>query len=116
MKITIDHPASRFGLPVILGDTGDVLSYKLGIALAQFKLGLTTRELAKALNVSVRTVHGWHAGKTPECRCLNMLGKLLAEHRPTVVFESADAPPLGYLVLTKSGKLIRKRLKPPTVS
>ena len=113
MKITIDHPRSRDGYPVILGDTGDVLSYKHGIALAQFTLNLTTSELAKKLNVSRRTIHGWYSGKRPECRCLNMLGKLLIEHKPEhLVIDASEASPELVISWAKQ----RKRLKPPTVS
>ena len=77
MKITIDHPSSSYGQPVILGDNGAVLDYAPGIKAVRAKLGLSAAELAEKLGVSERTVNGWEQGRMPETAALNMLGKLL---------------------------------------
>lgn len=77
MKITIDHPTSSYGIPVILDDKGDVMDYAPGIKAVRAKLGLTAAALAVKLNVSERTINGWEQGRMPEVAGLNMLGKLL---------------------------------------
>lgn len=81
MKITIDHAASSYGVPVILDDAGNVMDYAPGIKAARAKLGMTAKQLAEKLNVSERTVNGWEQGRMPEVAGLNMLGKLLRSHR-----------------------------------
>lgn len=77
MRITIDHSASSYGVPVILDDAGKVMDYAPGIKAARVYLGLTAAALANKLGVSARTVNGWEQGRMPEVAGLNMLGKLL---------------------------------------
>lgn len=77
MHVTIEHPASSYGVPVILDDRGRLIDYAPGIKAARFLLGLTARQLAEQLGVSERTVNGWEQGRMPEVAALNMLGKLL---------------------------------------
>lgn len=77
MRITIDHPSSSYGVPVILADDGSVMDYAPGIKAIRAKLGLTARQLGDALGVSERTINGWEGGRMPEVAGLNMLGKLL---------------------------------------
>jgi DNA-binding transcriptional regulator YiaG len=77
MKVTIDHAASSYGVPVILDASGAVMDYAAGIKAARSKLGLTAAQLAERLGVSERTVNGWEQGRMPEVAGLNMLGKLL---------------------------------------
>jgi len=81
MRITIDHPSSSYGQPVILGDDGLVMDYAPGIKAARAKLGLTARQLGDLCGVSERTVNGWEQGRMPETAALNMLGKLLRAKR-----------------------------------
>jgi len=78
MIVTIDHAASSYGVPVILGDDGQVLDYAPGIRSIRDKLGLTARQLGELCGVSERTVNGWEQGRMPETAALNMLGKLLS--------------------------------------
>jgi len=78
MRITIDHSASSYGMPVILDDAGRLMDYAPGIRAARAKLGdLTAAQLAEQLGVSERTVNGWEQGRMPTAQALNMLGKLL---------------------------------------
>jgi len=42
MKITCNHSSSSYGVPVILGDDGDVMDYAPGIKAVRSKLGLST--------------------------------------------------------------------------
>ncbi len=81
MRITIDHAASSYGVPVILSDDGQLLDYAPGIRAAREKLGLTARKLGELCGVSERTVNGWEQGRMPETAALNMLGKLLRAKR-----------------------------------
>ena len=82
MKITINHPASKFGMPVILDEAGRPMEYPAGIRAVREKLKLTARELAEKCGVDERTVNGWEGGRTPGAAPLNMIGKLLEEQRP----------------------------------
>lgn len=77
MKITCDHSASSYGIPVIIGDSGDVMDYALGIKLFREKLNLSTSELGSACNVSRRTVEGWEQGRMPDAAALNVMSALL---------------------------------------
>ncbi len=81
MIVTIDHAASSYGVPVILGDDGQLLDYAPGIRSIRDKLGLTARQLGELCGVSERTVNGWEQGRMPETAALNMLGKLLRAQR-----------------------------------
>lgn len=77
MKITTNHSASSYGMPVILDDRGHVMDYAPGVKAARAKLNLTAEQLAEKLGVSVRTVNGWEQGRLPSAQGLNMLGILL---------------------------------------
>jgi len=81
MRCTTDHPASSYGIPVILDDGGQVMDYAPGVKAARAKLGLTARQLGELCGVSERTVNGWEQGRMPETAALNMLGKLLRAKR-----------------------------------
>lgn len=81
MRVTIDHAASSYGVPVILDDAGELLDYAPGIRAIRVKLGLTARQLGELCGVSERTVNGWEQGRMPETAALNMLGKLLRAKR-----------------------------------
>jgi transcriptional regulator with XRE-family HTH domain len=77
MKITTDHSASSYGIPVILDDSGAVMDYAPGIKAVREKLNLTTEQLAQACNVSRRTVEGWEQGRPPDAAPLNVMAALL---------------------------------------
>lgn len=78
MKITTDHPASRFGRPVVVAD-GRVLGHPEGLLAVRERLGLTTAQIAAACGKSVRTAEGWFQGRAVPTECLIVLGELL-EH------------------------------------
>lgn len=82
MRITANHPASSYGVPVILDDGGSVLDYGPGVALLRRRLGLTQRELAGACGYSVRTVQGWELGRMPEREAVYKLAELLKTRKP----------------------------------
>lgn len=79
MKVTIDHPASSYGVPVIIDDDGNPMDYAAGVKEIRRRLDLTAAELAAKLGVSTRTVNGWEIGRMPKTAALNMLGKLMRE-------------------------------------
>lgn len=78
MRVTINHPASRYGQPVILDDSGQVLDYATGIKAIREKCGLTTQGLADLCGVSRRTVEGWEQGRMPTAAALNVMATLVA--------------------------------------
>lgn len=78
MRITCNHSSSSYGVPVILGDDGDVIDYAHGIKAVRAKLSLSTQDLAEKCNVSRRTVEGWEQGRMPDAAALNVMAQLLA--------------------------------------
>jgi DNA-binding transcriptional regulator YiaG len=76
MKITHHHPASSYGVPVILDDKGRVMNYADGIRELRGNLGISTEDLAKACGVSRRTVENWEQGRPPSAAALNAMGLL----------------------------------------
>lgn len=81
MKITCEHSASSYGLPVILGDDGKVMDYAPGIKALRAKLDLSTQQLADKCGVSRRTVEGWEQSRTPEAAALNVMALLLKKSK-----------------------------------
>lgn len=78
MQITISHPASSFGVPVILDDSGLLLEYADGFRRCRYRLNMSTVEIGKHLGVSGRTVEGYEQGRTIPVAALNVLGQLMA--------------------------------------
>ena len=77
MKITCDHSASSYGVPVILADDGDVMDYAPGVKAIRAKLSMSTQQLADACGVSRRTVEGWESGRMPSTLALRALASLV---------------------------------------
>ena len=80
MKVTINHSASSYGVPVILSDDGAVMDYAAGIKAIRAQIGMSTDDVAAHCGVSRRTVEGWEQGRMPTTAALNMLGYLLMTH------------------------------------
>lgn len=59
MRITTDHPASSYGVPVILDDAGELMDYGHGIREALSVLGWTRREFADRAGKSLSTIDRW---------------------------------------------------------
>ncbi len=78
MQITINHPASSFGVPVILDDSGHPLDYADGFRRCRYWLNMSTVEIGKYLGASGRTVEGYEQGRTIPVAALNVLGQLVA--------------------------------------
>jgi DNA-binding XRE family transcriptional regulator len=77
MEITTDHASSRYGIPVILDDSGEVMDYALGIQAVREKLNLSTQKLSTACGCSRRTVEAWEKGRVPDAATLNVMSDLL---------------------------------------
>ncbi len=77
MKITCEHSASSYGVPVILDDDGRLMPYDNGIRTLRLRLTLSTQQLADACGCSRRTVEGWEQGRAPEAAALNVMAALL---------------------------------------
>lgn len=78
MRITTDHAASSYGIPVILNDEGQVMDHAPGVQAVRRHLGLSTAELGAACGKSRRTVEGWEQGRhmVPTAALLVMAGLL----------------------------------------
>jgi DNA-binding XRE family transcriptional regulator len=81
MRVTTDHSASSYGVPVILADGGEVMDYAPGIKAIREKLSMSTQNLADACGVSCRTVEGWEQGRMPDAAALNVMSALLRRRR-----------------------------------
>lgn len=77
MKITCNHSASSYGVPVILADDGALMDYAPGIKAIRTRLGLSTQQLADLCGVSRRTVEGWEQGRSPTAAALNVMAGLI---------------------------------------
>ena len=78
MRITTDHAASSYGVPVILDDRGLVMDYGPGIRAALDRLNWDKRTAAEKTGRSERTVEGWLQGRPPDAAALNVLADALA--------------------------------------
>lgn len=76
MTVTTKHPASSYGMPVIL-DGGRVVDYAAGIKAIRAALGWSTQQLADACGVSRRTVEGWEQDRMPTAAALNVMSSLV---------------------------------------
>jgi DNA-binding XRE family transcriptional regulator len=81
-SITTDHPASKYGIPVILDGMGSPMGYALGVKAVRLALGLSTRQLGEAIGKSGRTVEDWEQGRRiPPAEALYVLAGMLARDR-----------------------------------
>jgi len=77
MKISLHHPASSYGVPVILDDEGNVMDYPDGFRAIRARLGLSVGDVGALCDCSPRTVQGWELNRPPSAAALNALGLLL---------------------------------------
>lgn len=64
MKITTEHSASSYGIPVVLDDAGNLMGQIEGLSLALERLGWDRATLAERTGKSRRTVEGWFVTTT----------------------------------------------------
>ena len=77
MRLTTDHSASSYGVPVFVDDNNQVLDYADGLRKLRKTKGWSTAKLAEQLGVSARTVEGWEQGRMPSKPALIILSKLI---------------------------------------
>ncbi len=77
MKITLDHPASSYGVPVILNAKDEVMDYAEGVRAIRRNLALSTKALGAMCGVSHRTVESWeYSVGVPSAAALNVMSRL----------------------------------------
>ena len=82
MRVTCNHPASHYGVPVILADGGGVMDYGPGLTAALQKLGWSRADFATHCGYSgPRSVEKFWQGVVPPAATLNMLGVELDRSR-----------------------------------
>lgn len=77
MKLTTDHPASSYGVPVFVDDDNNPLDYADGLRQLRKERGWSTADLAEHVGASSRTVEGWEQGRMPNKASLILLSKIL---------------------------------------
>jgi hypothetical protein len=77
MQVTTSHPASSYGVPVILDDSGLPLDYSDGLRRCRYRLKLSTVELGRHFGCSGRTIEGYEQGRIIPVAALNVLSALI---------------------------------------
>lgn len=77
LRLTTDHPASSYGVPVFVDDENNPLDYAPAIKQIRADNGWSTTDLAEMLGKSRRTVEGWEQGRMPDKTALLLLMRLL---------------------------------------
>lgn len=78
ITITTAHPASSYGVPVILLD-GEPVDYVEGVTAVRERLNLTHAQLAEKCGVSPRTAEAWAQGRPVSAAALNVMSDLLSK-------------------------------------
>lgn len=91
MKVTLDHPASKHGFPVILDDDGKVMDEAAGIAAVLERAGVTVAEFAAFCDILPDTVAKYGRGRRAPGQVLNALG-LVLKSRGEVIGKSGQKP------------------------
>ena len=77
MRLTTDHSASSYGVPVFVDGDGNPMDYADGLRQLRKAKGWSTADLAEQVGVSARTVEGWEQGRMPSKPALIILSKLI---------------------------------------
>lgn len=74
MTITCNHPASSYGIPVILDDRGEPMDYAPGLTETLRRIGWSREEAARAAGYkSARSIEKFWQGRPPSAQLLNVL-------------------------------------------
>jgi len=79
MKVTLHHPASKEGYPVILDDDGTVMSDQEGIAAILQKVGMSYPEFAAVCGIKPITLRQYGNCRVITANVLNMLRLVLED-------------------------------------
>lgn len=77
MKLTTNHSASSYGVPVFLDGDGNPMDYAPALRQLRKDKGWSVSDLADQVGVSARTVEGWEQGRLPSKPALIILSKLI---------------------------------------
>lgn len=77
MKLTTEHSASSYGVPVFLDDCDELVDYAEGLRQLRKEKNWNVKELAGRIGVSPRTIEGWEQGRMPSKSALILLSKIL---------------------------------------
>lgn len=74
MKITLNHPKSKGGMPVFINDARQVIATAAALKKIRVDcLKLSVPAFAALLGTSPRTVNGWEQGRPPSAAALFLL-------------------------------------------
>lgn len=73
MKLTTEHSASSYGMPVFVDEDGNLLDYAQAVKQICRDKGWTYQDLADRAGVSSRTAEGWGQGRLPSKSALLLL-------------------------------------------
>lgn len=76
MKLTTDHSASSYGVPIFVDENNQPIGYADGLRQLRKSKGWSVADLADRCGVSARTVEGWEQGRMPSKPALILLSKL----------------------------------------
>ena len=77
MKLTTNHSASSYGVPVFIDGDGNPMNYAPALRQLRKDKGWSVSDLADQVGVSARTVEGWEQGRLPSKPALIILSKLI---------------------------------------
>jgi len=77
MRLTTNHSASSYGVPIFVDENNNPLDYAPAFRQLRKEKGWSTTELAEMLGVSSRTLEGWEQGRMPSKTSLLLLSHLI---------------------------------------
>lgn len=78
MRITTDHPASSYGIPVILDDQGEPMNHAAGLKAVRLRLGMSQAQLGAIVGKSWRTIGNYEQGRNAvPTEVLNVVADML---------------------------------------
>jgi len=77
IRLTTDHSASSYGVPVCVDANDNPLDYAEGLQMIRHERKWSVADLASLLGVSARTVEGWEQGRMPTIPALMLLQRIL---------------------------------------
>lgn len=81
MEITCLHPASSYGISVIVADDGSVMDYAPGLTRVLQRIGWTRQQAAiESGYKSARSIEKFWQGTPPSAQLLNRLAVQLEKH------------------------------------
>lgn len=95
MKVTLNHPESKNGFPVILNGKGEVMPEDVGISAVLSRYGITHEEFAAHCGILPTTLNRYGRGAKAPGNVLNLLGTLIRTRGHSIA--SGEVPKLTEL-------------------